>query len=38
MDRDGLDAHFMARAVDAQRDLAAVGDQQFLDSHRVRLS
>ena len=27
MDRDGLDAHFVAGAVDAQRDLAAVGDQ-----------
>jgi hypothetical protein len=29
MDRDRLDAHFVAGAVDAQRDLAAVGDQQL---------
>ena len=34
MDRDGLDAHLVAGAVDAQRDLAAVGDQQLLDRHR----
>jgi hypothetical protein len=27
MHRDRLDAHFVAGAVDAQRDLAAVGDQ-----------
>ena len=26
MDRDGGDAHFVAGAVDAQRNLAAVGD------------
>ena len=29
--RDSLDPHFMRRAVDAQRDLATVGDQQFFD-------
>src|SRR5690606_41648710 len=33
MDRDGLDAHFVARAVDAQRELAAIGDEKFLDAH-----
>ena len=37
MDRDGLDAHFVAGAVDAQRDLAAIGDQQLLDCHGVLL-
>ena len=31
MDRDRLDPHLMTRAVDAERDLAAVGDQQLLD-------
>jgi len=31
MHRDGLDPHLMAGAMDAERDLAAVGDQQFLD-------
>jgi hypothetical protein len=31
MHRDGLDTHLMARAVDAQRDLAAIRDQQLLD-------
>ena len=30
MDRDGADAHFVAGAVDPERDLAAVGDQQLL--------
>ena len=34
MDRDRLDAHFVAGAMDAQRDLAAIGDQQLLDRHR----
>ena len=38
MDRDGLDAHLVAGAVDAERDLAAVGDQQLLDLHAARLS
>ena len=38
MDRDGLDAHFVAGAMDAQRDFAAVGDQQFLDRHRSGLA
>jgi hypothetical protein len=33
MDGNGLDTHFMARSVDAQGDLAAIGDQEFLDSH-----
>jgi hypothetical protein len=27
----GADAHFVAGAVDAQRDLAAIGDQDLLD-------
>ena len=31
MDRDRLDPELVAGAVDAERDLAAVGDQQFLD-------
>ncbi|MCY1173560.1 hypothetical protein D9M73_137240 [compost metagenome] len=31
MHGDRLDAHFMARTVDAQRDLTAIRDQQFLD-------
>jgi hypothetical protein len=31
MHRDRLDAHFVAGAVDAQRDLAAIGDQDLLD-------
>ena len=35
MDGDRLDAHLVAGAVDAQRDLAAVGDQQLLDRHRL---
>src|SRR3546814_4377758 len=30
---DRLDAHFMAGAMDTQRDLAAVGDQDLLDGH-----
>ena len=34
MDRDGLDAHFMAGAVDAERDLAAIGDQQLFNGHK----
>jgi hypothetical protein len=33
MDRHRLDAHFVAGAVDAQRDLAAIGDEDFLDRH-----
>ena len=35
--RDRLDAHLVAGAVDAQRDLAAVGDQQLLDRHGTLL-
>ena len=31
IDRDGLDAQLAAAAQDAQRDLAAVGDEDFLD-------
>ena len=31
MHRDRLDPHFVAGAVDAQRDLAAIGDQELLD-------
>jgi hypothetical protein len=34
MHGDGPDAHLVARAMDAQRDLAAIGNQQFLDRHR----
>src|SRR6185295_8826244 len=32
-DRDRLDPHLVAGAVDAKRDLAAVGDQQLVDFH-----
>jgi hypothetical protein len=35
MDRHRLDAHFLGCAMDAQRDFAAVGDQQALDGHGV---
>ncbi len=35
MDCDRLDAHLVARAVDAQGNLAAVGDQEFFDGHGV---
>ena len=36
MDRDRLDAHFVAGTMDAERDLAAIGDQQLLDlGHRL---
>jgi len=34
MHRHGLDAQFAARSENAERDLAAVGDDDFLD-HRV---
>src|SRR3546814_18787627 len=35
MDRDRPDPHFVGGAVDAQRDLAAIGDHQFLDAHAL---
>jgi hypothetical protein len=35
MDCDRLDAHFMARTVDTQRDLAAIGDQDLVE-HVIR--
>jgi thiazole synthase len=38
MDGDGLDAHFVARAVDPERDLAAVGDQQLFDRHQPMIT
>src|SRR5690242_20597659 len=38
MNRDRLDAHFMARAMDPQRDFAAVGDQQLLDLHQPMIT
>ena len=31
MHRDGLDPHLAAGALDAQRDLAAIGDQDFFE-------
>jgi hypothetical protein len=34
---DGLDAHFVAGAVNAERDLAAVGDEQLVDFHIAAL-
>ena len=37
MDRDRPDPHVVRRAVDAQRDLAAVGDQDLLD-HSMTIS
>ena len=33
VDCDRLDAHLVAGAVDSERDLAAVGDQQLVDLH-----
>ena len=33
MDRDRLDPHFVAGAVDAERDLAAIGDEDLFDRH-----
>jgi hypothetical protein len=36
MDRDRLDAHFMAGAVNAERDFAAIGNQKLLDRHPLR--
>jgi hypothetical protein len=35
VNRDRLDAHLVAGAVNAQRNLAAIGDQQLLDRHRL---
>src|SRR5256885_1307532 len=37
MHDDGLDAHFAARALNAQRDLAAVGDQDLVEQLVVGL-
>jgi hypothetical protein len=34
IDRDGRDAEFLRRALDAQGDLAAVGDQDLVE-HRI---
>ena len=34
MDGDGLDPDLVAGAVDSERDLAAVGDQELLDLHQ----
>ncbi len=35
MNRDRADAHLAAGAMDAERDLSAVGDQDFFE-HRLR--
>ena len=35
VDRHRLDTHFVARAVDTQRDLAAVGDQELFNGHML---
>ena len=35
MHGDGGDAHFAAGALDAQRDLAAVGDEDLLEHFRI---
>ncbi len=37
MDRDRLDAHFVAGAVDAERDLAAIGNEDLPDRHQAVL-
>jgi hypothetical protein len=34
--RDRGDPHFVAGTVDSKRNLAAIGDQQFLDRHLSR--
>ncbi len=34
MDRDRGDAHLLAGAIDAERDLAAIGDQDFFEHLR----
>jgi hypothetical protein len=33
VDRYRLDSHLVAGAMDAQRDLAAIGDQELLNCH-----
>ncbi|MDZ7894691.1 MAG: hypothetical protein U5M50_06805 [Sphingobium sp.] len=33
MDRDRLNSHFMRGTMDAKRNLATVGDQDFLNAH-----
>src|SRR5258708_22388462 len=38
MDRDRLEPHLMAGAMDSERDLAAVGDQQLLDLHQPMIT
>src|SRR5207302_4581956 len=38
MDRHRPDAHFVTGAVDSERDLAAVGDQQLLDLHQPMIT
>ena len=38
MHRDGLDAHLAAGAQDAQRDLAAIGDQDLVEHGARRYS
>jgi hypothetical protein len=38
MDRDRLDAHLVAGAVDSERDLAAIGDQQLVDLHQPMIT
>jgi len=35
MHRHRLDTHFVARAMNAQRNLATIGDQQFFDRHAL---
>ena len=38
MDRDGRDAHLLAGAVDAKRDLAAIGDEDFFEHQEMTSS
>jgi hypothetical protein len=38
MHGDRLDAHFAAGALDAQRDLAAIGDQDLLEHGHAGLT
>jgi hypothetical protein len=33
VNRNSADAHFMRRAVDTERDFAAIGDEEFFDGH-----
>jgi hypothetical protein len=38
MHRDGGDPHFVAGAVNPERDLSAIGNQQLLDLHQPMIT